>query len=487
MRGWILLLAGCTSWTLDSAQPFAQLPGAPPSLEGRQRLVVMPGEGFSLMTGVDGVEWALLETPNGSDCISILSPPRQIHLVRLGDPALEDEYDGDEMLAQSASMLIVDLDLDDQQNITATHVTPRRPGDGGAHVRFDFAGPFRISGSDNGAALLARPAVELGATPPARVTATLLRSDGSFRRDLALGYLTQTFFAPDGRLLFSFDDDLQLRAHSTRDGGDLALGAWVGNGESFKEPGQALLLSDRNEVVLCDPGGLRALSLSPAAPRLLDSSPCYLSALRPSLRGRLLYSSREEIRSVALDGSSAPRTLYTFVPGPPSEDAPFLWAVDVDRIATSTGTPRYVENTQIPGEIISDGWVEGRQFMERGYDVGFSADGERLYFLEHAAQKDGIGELRSYEIVSGRIDVLAMNVLRWLELEDGRLLAVANAWERADYNRIVVIDVARRTIDWVAAGANYFVLLPASHQVLALLVDDAANRTYVRMPIPERR
>jgi hypothetical protein len=95
-----------------------------------------------------------------------------------------------------------------------------------------------------------------------------------------------------------------------------------------------------------------------------------------------------------------------------------------------------------------------------------------------------VGELRSYEIATGTTHVLALNTRKWQELEDGRLIAVTNSWVKKDWNRVVVIDEARRRIDWIADASDGFTLIPGTHEVLVDLVTDSADVTMVRMPIP---
>jgi hypothetical protein len=157
-------------------------------------------------------------------------------------------------------------------------------------------------------------------------------------------------------------------------------------------------------------------------------------------------------------------------------------AADAERVAWTTRTPG--ASGLFSPDDVGDGWVDDKRFMERGRFVTFSADGRHLYFLEHAATGEGVGELRSYEIATGITHMLALNARRFVELPDGRLLAVTNAWTDDEWNRVVVIDEVRRTIDWVADGADGFTLIPERPEVLVDLPTSANEITMVRMPIP---
>jgi hypothetical protein len=203
--------------------------------------------------------------------------------------------------------------------------------------------------------------------------------------------------------------------------------------------------------------------------RVLDSDPCVADTVVVR-RDHLVYNAlvwpNQVLRSVPLDGSARPVDLA---------HADAALAIDAERVAWTTTPGNYP---------VTDGWVDDKRFMERGRFATFSADGRHLYFLEHAATSSGAGELRSYEIATGITHLLALNARSFAELPDGRLLAVTNAWRDDQWNRVVVIDEARRTIDWVAEGADGFTLIPGSQDVLVNLVASTDGITMARMPIP---
>src|SRR5262249_25643053 len=157
-------------------------------------------------------------------------------------------------------------------------------------------------------------------------------------------------------------------------------------------------------------------------------------------RDRFVYAATDarELRTVPRDGSAPPMALA-------HAEAPL--AVDAEHVVWTTRPPPPTDGAyQVsPAYYAGDGWIDDQQGMERGRLPARSADGRHLYFLEHAAPTDGVGELRSYEIATGQVTVLALNVRQFAELDDGRLLAVSNASTVSQWDRVIVIDETQKT------------------------------------------
>jgi hypothetical protein len=427
--------------------------------------------------GVDGVPWVEQLAPSSARGLDRL--PR---LVRLGDPA--DElilYENGRRSLTGGAFFQFTYDMA-HLAITATHVTMTRPGAPAVTYDFDTFLP-QVTDSENEAALYFPPPTTEGSPSG---TGYIIRTDGSFRRSLTVDGTSTSFFDLDGELLFTFDHDGVIRAHSAREVRDATIGAWSTAGPSplgATAPPvtpQVTLWPGMPQLTVCDALGLRTLEFTPAPPLVLDGDPCLPHSVTIRRDHLVYYVTKGQeavLRSVPLDGSAPPVALA---------HAEVALAIDAERVAWTTRTPTAsgTKGPYLPDDV-GDGWVDDKQFMERGHFATFSADGRHLYFLEHAATGDGVGELRSYEIATGTTHLLALNTRSFAELPDGRLLAVTNSSAKNVWNRVVVIDEARRTIDWVADGADELTLIPGLTDVLVGLVTNSDETTLVRMPIPQ--
>ncbi|HEY7957327.1 MAG TPA: hypothetical protein VII38_18600, partial [Polyangia bacterium] len=133
-----------------------------------------------------------------------------------------------------------------------------------------------------------------------------------------------------------------------------------------------------------------------------------------------------------------------------------------------------------------DGWLSDWRFMERGRGAGWSRDGKKLRWLEHAAQESGVGELLSATVPNGAPLHLALNVRQYDELSDGRVLACDDRAFRGIQNRVVVIDEQARTARWVASQAAEYVHIPGSSDLLIDVVSGPSTYDIVRVPVPPR-
>jgi hypothetical protein len=461
-----LLLSACTTWKLDSSQPIADVSGPPPSMDGRQRILWKSGTDLSFILGPDGTEWAAF-TPSVDSATS--GPPiPNTRLVRLGDPASEEEWPA-EYVTLGASAVYETLPLPGMVERWSVTVSP--PGEADQARKFIFEGSVNsvVPSPKDDAFLVYRTSFDQNGDA---LKDLLVRSDDSHTRELPL-YEGPGAFSDDGALFFFFDQKSNLQQYSTLDDSSLVLGTLAEASGLLPLP---IVDQRRQQVIVCDDTGLWAFPFSSTAARQIDPSPCYQFASQPSLDW-FVYSAGAggEIRSVPLDGSSAPAPMSIPAGALRIALAPTAMAYAVDYLAM-----RYSPDA-------SDGWVDGRRFMERGRYVNFTADGTRLLFVEHAASGTGVGELRSYHRDTGALLPLARNSFRWKELLDGRVLASSNMVDVGDYNRVVVIDESRASVEWVAGGGGGWTLVPNQREALITLASVDDDKTLVRMPIPERR
>jgi hypothetical protein len=251
---------------------------------------------------------------------------------------------------------------------------------------------------------------------------------------------------------------------------------------------------EHREIITCDWDGVRAVALPAAgqpapiiAPqRVLDSTPCEnrLRRILPRLAGVLSYSPETvvndqnvvqfyEDRAVPLDGSLPPRIMYRYTadPSPPkmSEGEPdpeeppapeprfTKLQLCQNRATVTTTTP-----AGMYGLGVSDGWLNGQRFMERGRDVTFAADCGTMYFKEHVANVRRLGTLYAQSVPAdpgeraGLPDPLRLsfNVGMIRLLADGRLLASTDLAVLGSQNRLIAIDVATRQARALAWGVS---------------------------------
>jgi hypothetical protein len=465
VRFWItLLLAGCTTWELDATQPIADVSGSPPSLDGHQLIPWQSCTNIKFVTGVDETPWAVF-TPSMDVCQTPVSNDR---MVRLGDPADEEVIPNTVEITLGTRAIFLSWD---EYSGGPSHLLVRRPGDDGGQ-KFDFADyllQFMQSPNDD-VLLLSFEVPRMSLPQP-----VLFRTDGSFRRTLpAVGMVSRGAFDRDGTRFFRIDDAGNLIAYSTSDMSADTLGT-IPVDTSPLPP--ELYADDRDRlVVVCSGSGLWTFPYSGGAGTQLDPGRCLQSETEQPSPGYWIYSGDDERRSVPLDGSAPPRSVQEPINGT-------KLAVTATGIAYSLD----YDDMRFKPANVSDGWVDGTRFMERGLQAGFSADGNELYFIEHAASGSGVGELLAYHRDTGSTVTLAHNSYGWKLLDDGRVLASANAAYVGDWNRIVVIDEARRRADWVAASGAAFTPVPDANEVLVTLSSADEDKTLVRMPIPERR
>lgn len=218
--------------------------------------------------------------------------------------------------------------------------------------------------------------------------------------------------------------------------------------------GQILGIDEqRHEVITCDWDGLRAVSVPQAgqavpvlAPqRVLDSTPCLAStSLLTPLSSVVVYTPvaeppGSEVRAVRLDSPNSTQAKVLL-----HGSGGRILGLCQDRAVAYSLDPvdRY-------GPSVSDGWIGGYRFMERGREVRFSPDCGRVYFKEHAANARKLGELRAAAVPpssgANLEDLppqrrLARNVGFTRVAPDGRLLTATDLGVIGPQNRLLLID-----------------------------------------------
>lgn len=243
-------------------------------------------------------------------------------------------------------------------------------------------------------------------------------------------------------------------------------------------------LSQR-EIVTCDWNGLRAVSLPQigqpkritAPQRVLDATPCEVPvSTLEKLDSVIVYSpdagsEAYQVRAVPSDGSAAPSIMLNGVTEVmrPVEGSAALRniisrseGVVVSGVCQNRATFYRTTPEGVYGLGVSDGWMNGQQFMERGRDTRFSLDCNHLYFKEHAANVRKLGTLYAQPVP---LDTtrdqplpvplrLAYNVGLIALMPDGRLLASSDLAVLGSQNRLMAIDIQTRTAQALAWGVS---------------------------------
>lgn len=243
--------------------------------------------------------------------------------------------------------------------------------------------------------------------------------------------------------------------------------------------------SDRHEIVTCDWDGLRAVSLPrvgqpprvSAPQRVLDATPCEVPiSMLERLDNVVVYSPNAaaesyQVRAVPLDGSAAPSIMLNNVTEilRPVEGSAALRnvvsrseGVVVSAVCQNRATYYRTTPEGVYGLGVSDGWMNGQRFMERGRDARFSLDCNTLYFKEHAANVRKLGTLFAQPVPPDLTHDLplppplrlAYNVGLIALMPDGRLLASTDLAVLGSQNRLVAIDLERRQAQALAWGVS---------------------------------
>ena len=475
-----VLVASC-SYTFDTTEP--SLPYVGPSLDAATlpKLNSAPVDGEVFALGADKRVWIVLQDTDGTWEMKPMS----------GAPD-SDTIAPDEQLQLVAwrALYITKSPPTDGGMPPDLAVVPHAPSDMGAAPPPNIKLIVRSIGEHPGAefdvpdgpALLyslgADDAFAYIVTNPALPGYLLERRDGSFMRivpwpkgiDPANPFKNGLFFGDDGAgdVFYDRDADGRIVGHHTRDNGDVDLGirprflAWV----------------DSKRFVTCGPDGVRVVPVDGVTPEtVLDQDICNQALLALS-GGYVYYEVATTLRKTKLDGSESPQALWDF-----GQARVLGVATPGDHIIYSTDpADRYVHGA-------GDGWLGGWKFMQRGLSPTFSSDRTALYWIDHSAQNSGAGDFMTVKLPGpglpgGTPTTLSKNTRQFVFLGDGRILADENHANDGTWNRLVVIDEARRHKQYVVTGAERFSQIPQSPDYIVDVVSGASGHDVARVSIP---
>ena len=463
-----LALGACTfNWSGgDGGLPLV---GSEPPLSSFTRLNAVTSGRASLLTGPDGASWAALcefwtmgSGNNGRGC-------QRMHLVRLGAPdeaPREETIDADSFALHGAELYEI---RDDAAGLVRT-VTMHRPGDAAVDdVAFSLpAGRAAFFANDAGASDVFLYWLRAAET----IEWVVCRRDRRYQRRVPLppgsdptgdddARTPKIVLTADGGTIVVRGPDGVMVADSTLDEGTVALGP---------RPADFFIDEPRAAAVAFGEGGATSVALDGSGDRLLTADP--IARVSVAVDDDVFYyATPAGLSSVPLDGSRPARLEQ---PGAArlravGRGGELAYGLDpADRYAGGAG----------------DGWIGGWRFMERGRQLRFSADGARLHFLEHAATLGTYGDLTTATSPAAPPRTLAINVHRWDELPDGRLLAIENAVVGGAWNRLVVIDEVAGERRWLVPTATEFLLVPGSRDLLVDVVSGATGYDVLRVPAP---
>jgi hypothetical protein len=259
------------------------------------------------------------------------------------------------------------------------------------------------------------------------------------------------------------------------------------------EPVTLYRLADPRWLLGCGAAGLTIVPIDGSHATLLDRTSCQPAGLDngsvppaslPFLDGAAVYyAGGSELRRVPLDGSALPeRVGIAPLPQIVGSTGPYAEIVAI-------GGRREVYTTVRRGTFAydaRDGWIDGWRFMERGRLPTLSLAGDRVFFIEHAADDAGAGDF-STAAIGGPIERLARNVNDFDLLEDGRILAASNQAFAGTHNRVIAIDPERRQARWVVGeGAKKYTRIPNTDDLLVELITPTKDTELVRVVVPPR-
>ncbi len=461
----LILFAGGCSWTFDGDASEIPLIGSAPDTEGQPHLNVAPAQSsVEIVYGADGRPWAIFDealTTDGGDA------KQGMRAVRVNPPGLQETLFADNGVFGDGHFYLLRDDPADAPD-AAVHLTIQALPRDGHDAEFTLPlGP---------GLLLAGPGDQVfvyQVESPMTTTFLVQRVDKSFSRMIPILPGTDPsnplqeggmFFSVDGNFLFTQDATGDLVKHSTTSEADVDLGI---------QPAQMALDVGLGRFMTCGPMGLRSVPIDGSPESTLDPSPCDQTEPIYFRGGDVLYTVSGTLRRTARNGSTPPTTVL--------EDGQRLIAFGPAGALAYSRDPqgRYAAGA-------GDGWLSDWRFMERGRGAGWSRDGKKLRWLEHAAQESGVGELLSATVPNGAPLHLALNVRQYDELSDGRVLACDDRAFRGIQNRVVVIDEQARTARWVASQAAEYVHIPGSSDLLIDVVSGPSTYDIVRVPVPPR-
>ncbi len=267
----------------------------------------------------------------------------------------------------------------------------------------------------------------------------LVSLDPPFERSVT-GYFSAPKIDDSERYLSALDSPVSQTIFSFTGGADY----YLDSSASVDLDGQSRTL------FLCGVGtGLVFSSFDQTRRQILDNDCYYLCDSSPDW---LLYLSSSAVKRVARDGAAEPSIVAGY------NTTHYLGGVWPGCLCCTTPVAQPVYDAV-------EGWLGDWRFMTRGRSPAFSRDFSRLRWLEYAATSNRSGQLRSAAI-GGEPLRLAYNVTKFEELEDGRVLALANAPFAGQQNRLIAIDEQHRTAVAVAEDVQDYLRIPDSNDVL---------------------
>lgn len=507
-----ILLGGVASCTfrwddLDDELPFTNAP-VPLAPSGRINTAPVIGP-TSIVTGADGEPWAAFcgrwDTTSFESCFGVYRRCTRLHLVRLAAPVREETLEADGFTVHAKTVIA--------ESVVAGHVRLRlhRPGDPSARDE-----------------LLDDAWIGLGPDEDVIVSwANFFRNPDAYAKGRGLGVhrrdppdagwsfipissytIVHGFqFTRDGRRLVLLLEDppyqaVRIVVRAVDDGTTLVAGELPHVQPLGLECGEDLprLTVDEasDQVIVPTVRGLDAVSLSTGAERVLlppeGPFPPYLGQPFHVAGPDVIFaaytgdpaSARPGIFRAPLDGHAPAERVRDDV----------FWILRVgprgELIYSPTDYSTYASHA-------AEGWLQiagagAWRIMERGLYPTFSRDGARVRFLDHAATLDAVGELHSLALplpaaprdrTGDASTIIAHNANCFDEAPDGRVLVVENHGAPGPWNRLVRIDEARRTKEWVAPGADCFSLIPGRNEALVYVLRAPNGYDIHRVSLPE--
>ncbi len=314
---------------------------------------------------------------------------------------------------------------------------------------------------------------------PETTTYQVLHRDGSFTRTLPVPdgvdptNPNNALFSFNlyGSILFVLDGNSHLRAFETDREKDYDLGV---------RPSHLYFDDDSRLMTTCGADGLRQFSI--------DGGPDLVLDLNCDPTGTF-FPRRNDDETLSIVYTVAGQTYIV----PYGGGTPALVLIDGLRLLAFGPAPNdpVMYSDEPDDEFVngaSDGYIGSWKFMERGLAAGWSRDGTKLRWLEHAAQPSGVGQLMVAPSGGGPATELALNVRQYDELRgDGRVLAAANHAFKGTQNRVVAIDEKALTQAWVADQAHEYATIPGSTDLLIDVVTGPSTYDIVRVKLPPKQ
>jgi len=462
------LAAASCSYKFDDTPPELPLVGSEPDMSAFPRLNNAPVVAEHYVLGYDDKWWWMME-----------ETPRTLHSIRLPDQSKSESFavpDDQEDLIFLTAIVLVPRTQDPDKPITMTF---RAVGAAAPDATFSLpAGPATI-GTANWDSIFYYWPMRAGITE-----FIVAHRNGSYTRHIPIPDgvdPTQPIppqFNGSGSLLITRDANDNLIAHSTISENDTPIGK--------RPPGIAFDGDDRT-LITVGMDGVRRVPTNGQPETVLDARAASGSGWL-FFNDEVWYLLGEQLWAVKRDGSGQPHLI---------KDGGFSrvisWAPD-GTIVYST----VPDNTYIWGA--SDAWLGNWNFMQRGFFAGFSTDGKRVRWIEHAALSSETGDLLTAAIPTDLMNPapttptrLARNVQEVDDLGDGRLIATDDRAVLGTWNRIIAIDEQAKAAQWVATDAAGYHFIPGSQtdllvdMVSGAIVDDGFNGFDVRrVPIPAK-